>query len=396
MIIQVGGAIGVVPTLALLILDGVRRRRARALAGSRRLGSASTARSPRAASRPRDVRRRDDHPRRRAAADPGLHHRHRRLRAPDPADAGAAPRRVSRASHGAGSRFAWTVRRRPRPRPARASPRWPAAAAARLRLRGHRPRGHRPAARARARAIAVSEALALEFEAPSGEPLRDSSGAPRRCGRARREPRRPRRAGSSAASSTGTRSSACGSLSARLEDERLLASPRCGPPAPRATARRSSWRARRRRGRARAARTRPCSRPSTTRTAAATRRPRALSRPDGRSRCGSPATRAGHRHRVADGAADSATRRSAGRRCARRSALARARPPATRSRRLSPARSTAVISDFGGVLTTPLMRLVRRLPGPDRDLAASRSAGRCSRSPSATAPIRCSSSRRGG
>ena len=54
----------------------------------------------------------------------------------------------------------------------------------------------------------------------------------------------------------------------------------------------------------------------------------------------------------------------------------------------------ALISDFGGVLTTPLIGSFAAF----QDAAGSRprrSAGRCRRSPTAMAPIPCSSSRRG-
>ena len=77
-IIQIGGAIGILPTLAILVVDGLVGA---ALARSQ--GRAAWARFNRALGEgrvpgPRGVRRRDDHPRRRAAPRPRLHHRHRR------------------------------------------------------------------------------------------------------------------------------------------------------------------------------------------------------------------------------------------------------------------------------------------------------------------------------
>ena len=50
----------------------------------------------------------------------------------------------------------------------------------------------------------------------------------------------------------------------------------------------------------------------------------------------------------------------------------------------------AVVSDFGGVLTTPLVAVVHGLPGPDRDHDRERSARRCRRRPRPTARTRSS------
>ena len=90
-IIQVGGAIGVWPTIALLLLDsilGALLLRSQGRAAWRRFQEALAA-----GTRPGQggLRRRGDHLRRRAAADARLHHRHLRLPAADPAD----PRRAA-------------------------------------------------------------------------------------------------------------------------------------------------------------------------------------------------------------------------------------------------------------------------------------------------------------
>ena len=167
MIIQVGDAIGVAPTLALLILDGFVGA---ALARSQ--GRAAWERFNRRARRgpgagPRDLRRRDDHPRRRAAAGARVHHRRGRLRAADPADPGGRPAVVA----GFARRriaFGWAVpsSAAPRPRPVA-----PDRARSADRARGRPAATTTRAPRARSttrppsssRASAVADAVAIEF-----------------------------------------------------------------------------------------------------------------------------------------------------------------------------------------------------------------------------------------
>ena len=86
-----------------------------------------------------------------------------------------------------------------------------------------------------------------------------------------------------------------------------------------------------------------------------------------------------YRRRGPDAAADRRRRAPESRDDARRRASSRATAPGSTARGAAPSGPgaldaltpampiRAVISDFGGVLTTPLMQLVRRLPGRDRD-----------------------------
>ena len=192
-IIQVGDAIGVAPTLALLILDG--------------FAGAALARSQGRAAWERFNRALTDG---RVPANetfdgamiivggalllaPGFITDVDRLRAPDPADPGASSGRWSPASPAAGSRFGWAI---PSSRPGGAGPRRAArrAGGGRARARPATTTTRAPRTRSTTRPPEIEPgepreltSIALEFEAPERRDAAHSSGT-RRAGRARPGP----------------------------------------------------------------------------------------------------------------------------------------------------------------------------------------------------------------